>query len=119
MTARSGKEELRSRPSRTIPPHCQVFRAFPLNLPQIAHVKSPGFPIKEWQMKRVLRPQSIGLPAAVLFGGAFGLISPAGAQTFSSSYTSTAPKHCRMVGKPGDLDGNTTRACPGKSGLMR
>jgi hypothetical protein len=69
-------------------------------------------------MKRVLRRQPIGLPAVVLFGAAFGLISPAGAQTFSSSYTSTAPKHCRMVGKPSDLDGSTTRVCPGKSGLM-
>ena len=47
-----------------------------------------------------------------------GLISPANAQTFSSSYTSTAPKDCRTIGKPSELDGSTTRVCPGKSGLV-
>ena len=47
-----------------------------------------------------------------------GLISPASAQTFSSSYTSSAPKDCRTIGKPSDLDGGTTRVCPGKSGLV-
>ncbi|KWV46539.1 hypothetical protein AS156_01650 [Bradyrhizobium macuxiense] len=42
----------------------------------------------------------------------------AAAETFSSSYTSTAPKHCRMIGKPGEEDGGTTRVCPGRSGLV-
>ena len=58
--------------------------------------------------------QLIGSAIAVLSG----LISPANAQTFSSSYTSTAPKDCRTVGKPSDLDGSTTQVCPGKSGLV-
>jgi hypothetical protein len=52
-----------------------------------------------------------------LFGAALSLFSPANAQTFSSLYSSTAPKHCRMIGKPSELDGSTTRFCPGKSGL--
>jgi hypothetical protein len=47
-----------------------------------------------------------------------GLISPASAQTFSSSYTSSAPKDCRTIGKPSHLDGGATRVCPGKSGLV-
>lgn len=47
-----------------------------------------------------------------------GLILPANAQTFSSSYTSSAPADCRTIGKPGNLDGSTTRVCPGKSGLV-
>jgi len=47
-----------------------------------------------------------------------GPILPANAQTFSSSYTSSAPKDCRTIGKPGSLDGSTTRVCPGKSGLV-
>ncbi|WP_429027975.1 hypothetical protein [Bradyrhizobium sp. I1.14.4] len=38
--------------------------------------------------------------------------------TISSSYTSTAPKACRMIGKPNEEDGSTTRVCPGKSGLV-
>jgi hypothetical protein len=45
-------------------------------------------------------------------------ILPANAQTFSSSYTSSAPKDCRTIGKPSSLDGGTTRVCPGKSGLV-
>ena len=58
--------------------------------------------------------QLIGSAIAVLSG----LISPANAQTFSSSYTSTAPKDCRTIGKPSDLDGSPTQVCPGKSGLV-
>ncbi|WP_375789058.1 hypothetical protein ACE10Z_17695 [Bradyrhizobium sp. Pha-3] len=42
----------------------------------------------------------------------------AGAQTISSFYTSTAPKACRMIGKPNEEDGSSTRVCPGKSGLV-
>lgn len=42
----------------------------------------------------------------------------AGAQTISSSYTSTAPKACRMIGKPNAEDGSSTRVCPGKSGFV-
>ncbi|WP_247515134.1 hypothetical protein [Bradyrhizobium sp. 157] len=44
-------------------------------------------------------------------------MSPANAQTFSSSYTSTAPKDCHTVRKP-QSDGGTTQVCPGKSGLV-
>ena len=67
-------------------------------------------------MKRVLRRQLIVPAAAALFAAAFGLISPANAQTFSSSYTSTAPKDCRTIGKPKDV--STKQVCPGKSGLV-
>jgi hypothetical protein len=47
-----------------------------------------------------------------------GPILQAKAQTFSSSYTSSAPKDCRTIGKPSGLDGSTTRVCAGKSGLV-
>jgi hypothetical protein len=67
-------------------------------------------------MKRVfLRPLAISA-AAALFALTLGPISPASAQTFSSSYTSTAPKDCRTVGKP--RDGGATQQCPGQSGLV-
>ena len=70
-------------------------------------------------MKRVPhRRQRIAPAAAALFAAASSLISPASAQTFSSSYTSTAPKDCRSIGKPRDPDGGTTQVCPGKSGLV-
>ena len=62
-------------------------------------------------MKRV----RFALAVAVLLGAGF---APASAQTAGSSYTSTAPKDCRMIGKPSELDGSTTRVCPGKSGLV-
>jgi hypothetical protein len=51
-------------------------------------------------------------------GAASGPISTANAQTFSGSYTSTAPRDCRMIGKPSELDGSTSRVCPGKAGLV-
>jgi hypothetical protein len=69
------------------------------------------------QMKRVPRRQLFAPATAALFAAAFSLISAASAQTFSSSYTSTAPRDCRIVGKPGD-NGSTTQVCPGKSGLV-
>jgi hypothetical protein len=64
-------------------------------------------------MKRVPR---LLIASAVL--ALLGAILPANAQTFSSSYTSSAPKDCRTIGKPSGLDGSTTRVCPGKSGLV-
>ncbi|WP_275194123.1 hypothetical protein [Bradyrhizobium sp. CSA207] len=42
----------------------------------------------------------------------------AAAQSLGSTYTSTAPKDCRQIGKPSELDGSTTRVCPGKDGLI-
>ncbi len=55
-----------------------------------------------------------GLAAAALMFA----VSSANAQTFGSSYSSTAPKGCRVIGKPSELDGSTTRLCPGRSGLV-
>jgi hypothetical protein len=72
--------------------------------------------MREVQMKRVPHRQPVVPAAAALLAAAFGLISPANAQTFSSSYTSTAPKDCRTIGKP--ENGSTTQVCPGKSGLV-
>ena len=74
--------------------------------------------MREVQMKRVPHRQPIVPAAAARFAAAFALISPAGAQTFSSSYTSSAEKDCRTIGKPGDPNGSTTQVCPGKSGLV-
>ena len=66
-------------------------------------------------MKPVSHRQLIMSSAATLIAAGCGLISPANAQTFSSSYTSTA-KDCRTIGKP--ENGSTTQVCPGKSGLV-
>jgi hypothetical protein len=72
--------------------------------------------MRELQMKRVSHRPPIVPAAAALFAAAFGLISPASAQTFSSSYTSSAEKDCRTIGKPKDV--STKQVCPGKSGLV-
>ena len=69
-------------------------------------------------MKHISRLQVTGLAVAALSWAVPGPIFPANAQTFGSSYTSSAPKDCRAIGKPGELDGSTTRVCPGKSGLV-
>ena len=74
--------------------------------------------MREVQMKHVPHRQPIVPVAAALFAAAFALISPAGTQTFSSSYTSSAEKDCRTIGKPGEPNGSTTQVCPGKSGLV-
>ena len=57
---------------------------------------------------------SLGLAIVALSGP----IPLANAQTFSSSYTSSAPKDCHTIGKSSELDGSATRACPGKAGLI-
>jgi hypothetical protein len=44
-------------------------------------------------------------------------ISPAGAQTIGSFYTSTALKDCRVSGAHNGVDDSTTRFCPGRAGL--
>ena len=72
--------------------------------------------MREMQMKHVSHRQVIMSSAAALIAAGCGLISPANAQTFSSSYTSTAPKVCRTIAKP--ENGSTTQVCPGKSGLV-
>jgi hypothetical protein len=55
---------------------------------------------------------------SALFSACFGLISAANAQTFGNSYTSTAPKDCRVKSAGNGVDGSTIRVCPGKAGLM-
>lgn len=40
------------------------------------------------------------------------------AQTIGSSYTSTAPKDCRIVGRDKGVDDSATRVCPGKAGYV-
>jgi hypothetical protein len=46
------------------------------------------------------------------------MICPASAQTIGSSYTSTAPKDCRVSSAGNGVDDSTIRVCPGKAGLV-
>jgi hypothetical protein len=45
-------------------------------------------------------------------------VAPANAQTFGSTYTSTAPTDCRVRSAGNGVDDSTTRVCPGKAGLF-
>jgi hypothetical protein len=60
---------------------------------------------------------TLGMAIAALFCAGPGLISPAKAQLFGSSYTSTAPRDCRVSGAGNGVDDSATRVCPGKAGL--
>lgn len=60
---------------------------------------------------------SFGIVIALVCAG-FGAISNADAQTFGSSYTSTAPKDCRVSTAGNGADDSTIRVCPGKAGLV-
>jgi hypothetical protein len=67
---------------------------------------------------------TLGMAIAALFCAGSGLISPAKAQLFGSSYifgssyTSTAPRDCRVSGAGNGVDDSATRVCPGKAGLV-
>lgn len=69
-------------------------------------------------MRRISCWQFAGIAAAATFTAVFGLISPACAQTFTSSYTSTAPKDCRVTSARNEVDDSTIRTCLGKAGLV-
>jgi hypothetical protein len=62
-----------------------------------------------------IRPETV---LSALFWACFGLISAASAQTFGSSYSSTAPKDCRVRSAGNGVDDSTIRVCPGKAGLV-
>ena len=75
------------------------------------------------QMKPIPHPDvatglqvPLAVAVAAVLGVSGGLISPANAQTFSSSYTSTAPKDCRVVGAGNGVDDSHD---PGLSGQGR
>ena len=55
---------------------------------------------------------------AALFVAWFGPIPAANAQTFSSSYSSTAPRDCRVSSAGNGVDDSAIRVCPGKAGLV-
>jgi hypothetical protein len=64
------------------------------------------------------RPFLIAHLAAAALACAAHVISPASAQAFSSSYTSTAPKACRVSSANNGVDDSTIRVCRGKAGLV-
>ncbi|MDH2350597.1 hypothetical protein QCM77_42160 [Bradyrhizobium sp. SSUT18] len=62
----------------------------------------------------MIRIATAGLAMLLMCSG----LDRADAQFVGSKYTSTAPKDCRQIGKPSELDGSTARVCKGKDGLV-
>jgi hypothetical protein len=63
-------------------------------------------------------PPLLGTALTGLFYACCGLVAAASAQTFSSSYSSTAPRDCRVSSAGNGVDDSTIRICPGKAGLV-
>lgn len=61
---------------------------------------------------------TLAIGAAVLLAASSGLVSQANAQAIGSSYTSTAPRDCRVSSAGNGVDDSTIRVCPGKAGLV-
>jgi hypothetical protein len=97
-----------------------------VNLPQIARVETvEQVRIGGGWMERVrylsiakAMRVTLAMTAAAPFCAGFGVISTANAQTIGSSYTSTAPKDCRVSGAGNGVDDSATRVCPGKAGFV-
>jgi hypothetical protein len=71
------------------------------------HVAQIRFPVMTWLAA-----------VTTLFCAGFGPGIAAQAQTPGSTYTSTAPKDCRVIEAGTVDDDGTTRLCPGRAGLV-
>ena len=69
-------------------------------------------------MKRPISPVTFLKGSMTLVAAMAALILQSNAQTIGSSYTSTAPKDCRVFGAKNGVDDSTTRVCPGTSGYI-
>ncbi|MDP2331364.1 MAG: hypothetical protein Q8M19_11815 [Reyranella sp.] len=76
------------------------------------------FPEPGTPMMHVPRLCLPGTVLAALSCACFGPVAAAEAQTFSSSYSSVAPRDCRVAGAGNGVDDSTIRVCPGKAGLV-
>ena len=65
-------------------------------------------------------PSAVTIVAGTLtlFAASAALVLQSSAETIGSSYTSTAPKDCRVKSAGNGVDDSTIRVCPGKNGLI-
>lgn len=61
---------------------------------------------------------TIAATAVALLAASAATVSRSNAETIGSSYTSTAPKDCRVRSAGNGVDDSTVRTCPGKNGLI-
>ena len=69
-------------------------------------------------MRYIPSTVSIVVTTLTLFAASAALVLQSNAETISSSYTSTAPKDCRVRSANNGVDDSTIRVCPGKNGLI-
>jgi len=65
-------------------------------------------------------PSTVTIVAGTLtlFAASAALVLQSSAETIGSSYTSTAPKDCRVRSAGNGVDDSTVHVCPGKNGLV-
>jgi len=73
----------------------------------------PGLP-----MRYIPSTVTIVVTTLTLFATSAAMVLQSSAETIGSSYTSTAPKDCRVRSAGNGVDDSTIRVCPGKSGLV-
>ena len=61
---------------------------------------------------------TIAVTTLTLLAASAALILQSNAETIGSSYTSTAPRDCRVTSAGNGVDDSTIRVCPGKNGLI-
>src|SRR5262245_17189699 len=61
---------------------------------------------------------TIVVTTLTLFAVSAAMVLQSNAETIGSSYTSTAPKDCRVSSANNGVDDSTIRVCPGKNGLI-
>jgi len=73
----------------------------------------PGLP-----MRYIPSTVTIVVTTLTLFATSAAMVLQSSAETIGSSYTSTAPKDCRVRSAGNGVDDSTIRVCPGKNGLV-
>jgi len=69
-------------------------------------------------MRHIPSPVTIVATTLTLVAVTAAMILQSNAETIGSSYTSTAPKDCRVKSAGNGVDDSTIRVCPGKDGLI-
>src|SRR4029453_3454217 len=69
-------------------------------------------------MRYIPSTVTIVVTPLTLFATSAALVLQSSAETIGSSYTSTAPKDCRVKSAGNGREDSTIRGCPGKNGLI-
>jgi hypothetical protein len=69
-------------------------------------------------MRYIPSTVTIVVTTLTLFAVSAAMVLQSNAETIGSSYTSTAPKDCRVKSAGNGVDDSTIRVCPGKNGLV-